>query len=239
MWDAIIWGAVAGSATLLGAVVILLFSVSQTIIGYIMALGTGALIGATTYELLDEAVNIGGYIEAAIGFLGGALVFTILDYIVSKQGGRSRKASESQQSTQSGVAIFIGTIMDAIPESAMIGASLVSQQSVSISLVVAIFISNFPEGLSSSVGLKSNGKSKGTIVWMWMVVLLISTLSSMAGYFLLEKASESVQAVVSAFAGGGITAMIASTMMPEAYKEGGPAVGFMTAVGVFVTLLLN
>ncbi|WP_433745661.1 ZIP family metal transporter [Falsibacillus pallidus] len=247
MWMAVLWGAIAGSATLLGAFAVLKVSFNKRMIGMIMALGTGALIGATAYELLGEAVEKSGFTEAAIGFLGGALVFTIFDYLVSRSGGHKRKSSdrtESKEETDSnssnaGMAIFIGTIMDAIPESAMIGLSLIEGGGVSAALVVAIFISNFPEGLSSTVGLKKSGYTNGKIMWMWVIVLAFSALSSFGGALLLQDASDSVKAIMSSFAGGGIIAMVASTMMPEAYEEGGPSVGFITAVGVFISLILH
>ena len=101
MWQAILWGTIAGSATLLGAIAVLKVSFPKKLIGVIMALGTGALIGATAYELLGESVEKSGFTEAAIGFLGGALVFTIFDYLVSKNGGHKRKRSEGADSDHS------------------------------------------------------------------------------------------------------------------------------------------
>lgn len=131
MWNAFLWGSVAGSASLLGALAVILFPIKKSIIGYIMALGTGALIGATTYELLGGAVEQAGLKEAAIGFLGGALIFTIFDYLISKDGGHKRKHSNgSGKQGGSGLAIFIGTVMDAIPESAMIAITILAQTRV-------------------------------------------------------------------------------------------------------------
>lgn len=244
MWTAIMWGGIAGSASLLGALTVLIFDVKKRIIGYIMALGVGALIAATTYELLGEAVEQAGFIEAAIGFLGGALIFTVFDVVVSRKGGHNRKQSKGgnkpvSEERGSGLAIFIGTVMDAIPESAMIGVSLIGGHPVGLSLVAAIFISNFPEGLSSTVGLQKDGYSRTKVFTMWVAVIVFSALSSLAGYALLDNAGDSIQAVISAFAGGGIIAMVASTMMPEAFKEGGPTVGFITAIGVFIALMLG
>ncbi|ADU31949.1 ZIP family metal transporter [Evansella cellulosilytica] len=263
MWNAIFWGTFAASATLLGALVVLKFSIPKKVIAFIMALGTGALIGATAYELLEDgSLEISSIKEVAIGFLGGALIFTVLDMLISKKGGHKRKHSdrsehkkeinEKQTSTSaftstsakvaggtSGVSIFIGTVMDTLPESAMIGMSLIGGESVSLALVVSIFISNIPEGLSSTAGLLKGGFSKKRILFLWLLVVFFSALSSLAGAVLLEMASDSIKAIVSSFAGGAIIAMIASTMMPEAYKEGGPIVGFITAVGLFLSLWLH
>ncbi len=90
----LLWGGIAGSASLIGAAVLMLVPVKKRIIGFIMALGTGALIGSTSYELLEEAYEIsGGLQEEAIGFLGGAVIFTILDIVISRSGGKNRKSS--------------------------------------------------------------------------------------------------------------------------------------------------
>lgn len=248
MWNAVLWGTIAASATLFGAIIALQFSIPKRIIGYIMALGTGALIGATLYELLEESLEISGFKEVAIGFLGGALVFTILDYLISHKGGQkrkdanrpSRKEHEQQnESKTSGMGIFIGSVMDTLPESAMIGLSLVGGGSISLALVVSVFISNIPEGLSSTVGLRQDGFSKKKIIIMWSLVVFFSALCALGGATLLENASNSIKAIVSCFAGGAIIAMVASTMMPEAYKEGGPTVGFVTSIGVFISLWLH
>jgi zinc transporter, ZIP family len=248
MWNALFWGTFAASATLFGTVLALKFSIPKRIIGYIMALGTGALIGATTYELLEDSLEISGIKEVAIGFLGGALLFTILDYFISHKGGHQRKGAErtalkdSEQlkdTKTSGMGIFIGSVMDTLPESAMIGMSLIGGKSVSLALVVSVFISNIPEGLSSTVGLLKSGFSKKKILFMWGLVVFFSALCALAGATLLNSASNSIKAIVSCFAAGAIIAMLASTMMPEAYKEGGPTVGFVTSIGVFISLWLH
>lgn len=243
MGEALLWGGIAGAANLLGAVIVLLVSLPQRLIAYIMALGTGALIGAVAYELLGEAMEISGLTQIAFGFLGGAALFTLFDILVSRNGGLHRKrsghSSEKPDGPSSGMAIFIGTIMDAIPETAMIGLALASGNGVSVALIAAIFISNLPEGISSTSGLKKSGFSTTKVLIMWGFVLAASALSSLAGYSLLDLMTEDAQAILSSFAAGAIIAMICSTMMPEAYEKAGPIVGFITACGIFITLLLQ
>lgn len=239
MWNAAMWGGISGSAVLLGALGAIFLPIKKKWIGYIMAFGTGVLIGAAAYELVGDSLDKGGITATSIGFLMGAVVFTLFDYIVSKRGASQRKRSGQKAAADGGIAIFIGTIMDAIPESIMIGASLLEKQSVSFLLVVAIFISNIPEGLSSTVGLKNSGYSKGKIFFMWIMVLAISTFASWSGYFFLDGASDAIMAAIAAFAGGGIIAMIASTMMPEAYEDSGPVTGLITALGLLASIMLN
>lgn len=117
----------------------------------------------------------------------------------------------------------------------MIGASLLEEQSVSFLLVIAIFISNIPEGLSSTAGMKNSGYSRTKMMLLWAAVFVISILASWSGYFFLDGASEEVMSAIAAFAGGGIIAMIASTMMPEAYEDSGPMTGLIAALGLLTS----
>lgn len=244
MWTAAMWGGISGSAVLLGALVALFLNIPKKLVGFIMAFGTGVLIGAATYELVGDSLKKGGLEPTLIGFMAGAIVFTTLDWIISRKGGADRKRSREknkpeQEDSTGGLGIFIGTVMDAIPESIMIGASLVTGKGVSMLLVIAIFISNIPEGLSSTIGLKKGGYSKLKIIVLWASVLMISALSSFGGYLFMESAGEYITAIIASFAGGGIIAMVASTMMPEAYEEGGPVIGFMAALGLLASIVLD
>ncbi|MEC1666176.1 ZIP family metal transporter [Bacillus mojavensis] len=239
MWNAAMWGGISGSAVLLGALASMFLPIRKRIIGYIMAFGTGVLIGAAAYELLEDAVKDGGMVSTGAGFIAGAVVFTLFDYAVSKRGASQRKRSGQAAAGGGGIAIFIGTIMDAVPESIMIGASLLEEQSVSFLLVVAIFISNIPEGLSSTAGMKNSGYSKAKILLLWAAVLMISIFASWSGYYFLDDAPEEMMSAIAAFAGGGIIAMIASTMMPEAYEDSGPMTGLIAALGLLTSLILN
>ncbi|WP_405117785.1 ZIP family metal transporter [Paenibacillus sp. FSL H8-0317] len=240
MWTAFMWGGISASAVVIGALAALFLQIPKRVIGWIMAFGTGTLIGAATFELLGDALNDGGIIPTAIGFTAGAVVYTLFDLLISAKGGAGRKRSgRSGDSNQSGLGIFAGTVMDAIPESIMLGASLLAGNGVSVVLVVSIFVSNIPEGLSSTVGLQGSKYSRAKIMLMWLSVLLISAFAALGGYLFLEQLPEEMSAAIGAFAGGGIIAMICSTMMPEAFEEGGPVVGLIASMGLLVSLLLD
>lgn len=243
MWTAAMWGGISGSAVLIGALIALYLHIPKKLIGWIMAFGTGVLIGAATYELVGDSADESGLAPTIIGFVAGALVFTLFDMYISRKGGAGRKRSgrkgTNNRSGGNGLAMFAGTVIDAIPESIMIGTSLISGNGVSLLLVIAIFISNIPEGISSTAGLKSDGYTKSRIILLWSSVFLISTLSSVGGYVFMENASEDVMAIIASFAGGGIIAMVCSSMMPEAYEEGGPVTGFVAALGLLCSLILD
>lgn len=239
MLQAAMWGAIAGSSLVLGALLGIFKNIPNKVSAFVMAFGTGVLIGAATFELLTNAVKEGGILYPSLGFLAGATLFIVAELIIMKKGGHERKRSKMSPSGHSGMAIFMGTVIDAIPESVIIGVSLLEHHTVSWLIVIAIFVSNFPEGLSSSIGLKKDGYSKRKILFLWVIVMLLSSLSALLGYLIIDPTSTWLVTTIGAFAAGGIFAMVSSTMLPEAFEEGGPIVGFISALGLLCSLILT
>ncbi len=204
----------------------------------VMALGAGVLVSSVAFELMDEAYRVGGLDAAAPGLLLGAAVFYIADREVNRRGGERRKNSGERQGG-SATAIAIGALLDGIPESAAIGIGLIEGGNVGITLVAAVFLSNVPEGLSSAAGMKRAGRSTAHVLGLWGAVTLASTLAALLGYLFLAGASGNLVAAIQAFAAGAILTMLASTMMPEAYEEGGPVVGVVTTVGFLLAFVLS
>lgn len=211
---------------------------SQRLIAVIMALGAGVLVSSVAFELMDEAYRIGGLDAAAPGLLLGAVVFFLADREVNRRGGGRRKNSGDEQGG-SAIAIAIGALLDGIPESAAIGISLIEGNGVGIALVAAVFLSNVPEGLSSAAGMKRAGRSTAHVLGLWGAVTLASTLAALFGYLFLAGASGNIVAAIQAFAAGATLTMLASTMMPEAYEDGGPVVGVATTVGFLLAFVLS
>jgi zinc transporter, ZIP family len=232
------WGFVGGASLLLGAFVGVYAGASRRTIATVMALGAGVLISSVAFELMNEAYQMGGFDASALGLLLGAVAFFFADMAVNRKGGARRKNPEDKQG-DSATAIAIGALMDGIPESAAIGISLLEGGKISAALVAAVFLSNIPEGLSSASGMKQAGRSKAHIFGLWGGVTLASALAALLGYFFLASASEDAVAAIQAFAAGAILTMLASTMMPEAYEEGGPVVGLVTAVGFLLSFVLS
>jgi ZIP family zinc transporter len=112
-----------------------------------------------------------------------------------------------------------------------IGLTLLGGNSVSAAMVVAVFLSNVPEGMAASIGLRNAGHSKARVLWVWAAVVAMSVAAAAIGYGLLGGASADVVSVIQAFAAGSILAMLANTMMPEAYQNGGREVGLVTVLG--------
>jgi len=221
MWEAAFWGFVGGFALIVGAVVGLRVPASAKVVGLVMAFGSGVLISAVAFDLTEEAFEAAGAVPVVVGLVAGALTFFVGDWLVDARGGSRRKRSSGQeQEAGSANAIVLGAMLDGVPESVAIGVSLLEGGTVSAAVVAAVFLSNVPESLSATIGMrKAKQHSPRWVIGLWTAVALLTAVSSAAGYGLLGGAPPATVAFVQAFAGGAILTMLADTMMPEAFAD--------------------
>ena len=235
------WGALASSSLVIGAVIAFLVRIPLRVIGLIMGFGAGVLISAVAFDLVEEAVGKSqGEGWVAAGLFAGCLVFFAGDRLIAGLGsGGQRKDPDGSQEGDSPLAIVLGTVLDGIPESMVIGLTIFEGGAVGAAYLAAVFISNLPESVSASSGLLAGGWSKSRVLGMWSGIALVSALSSMAGYGLFQDSSPGVVAFVLAFAGGAILTMLANTMMPEAFEHGGKLVGIVVTLGFAVAFTIH
>jgi ZIP family zinc transporter len=244
LWaQAALWGLVAGGALVLGAAIGFFARVPQRVIAGVMALGSGVLISALAFELMDEAYRKGGFAATASGFLCGAVAFTAANWLLARWGAKHRKRSGEKQVTESsrkgsGMAIAVGALLDGIPESIVVGVSLLGGAGVSLTTVLAVFLSNVPEGLSSAAGMKKAGRGAAYVFAVWGGIALASGLASWIGYVAFRDLPAAVVALTMAVAAGAILAMLVDTMIPEAFEEAHDFAGLITVIGFLAAFSL-
>jgi ZIP family zinc transporter len=237
--QALLWGLVTSGSLLIGAAVALRFKVPHKAIGFVAAFGIGALISSVCFELVEEAFSESHSLAAiAAGLLGGAAVYFAGDLLIDRLGGGARKNMRGG-GENAGLPILLGTVLDGIPESIVIGMTVVSGGGVSAAMVAAVFLSNIPEALTSSTGLLASGWKKRAVLGLWLAVVAVSLLAALAGYVLFAGASGTAKALILSFAGGAILTMLADTMIPEAYRDSGKATGLVVALGFCVAFAIT
>ncbi len=245
------WGGLAALTLLIGAGIAIRLSPSDRTTGAVMGLGAGALIGSIAYELVPESTLGEAGLTALLAFAAGALTFFVGDWVIDSRGGEHRKrirsgpaAEQSGGARRAGVgaAIFLGTLLDGIPESLVLGTSLAlgspDAPGVSVAFLVAVVISNLPEGIAGTRCLVAEGHPQRRVLLMWVGLVAASAAAAAAGYAFATLAPGADGRLVQSFAAGAMLTMLADTMMPEAFKHGGKIVGLLTTLGFLLAGLL-
>jgi ZIP family zinc transporter len=236
MLEALGAGLGAGSSLLIGGLIALFYVPRERTLGLIMAFGAGVLLSAVAYDLVLEARAISGGAAIPLGIAAGALAFYFGDRAIEGAGGGERKAVRT--SSGSPRAIVLGTVLDGVPESMVIGLTLLAGDGLSVALVAAVFLSNVPEALAATSGLTASGVRGTTVMGIWALITAVSGLAAWTGYSLLGGAAAPSVAFVLAFAAGAVLTMLADTMMPEAVHHGGPSAGLATTFGFVVAFAI-
>jgi zinc transporter, ZIP family len=238
MLEAGAWGLIGASSLLLGAVIGLALPIPSRVIGLILGFGAGTLISAVAFELTEEAYRLGGADTVTLGLALGALSYFAGDELIARRGMEGRMSSDPAGSDAS-TALVLGAVLDGIPESAVIGLSLLAGGGVAVPVLAAVFLSNLPESISSSTGMRRAGAGARHVITVWLWVTAASGIAAAAGYWLLDGASDEWIGLIEAFAGGAVLTMLVDTMIPVAFREGGRAVGLVTVLGFALAYLLS
>ncbi len=241
MAQALIFALVNGLSLAAGSVLGNVWKLKQKTIAVFMAFGSGVLICALTFGLMEEAFRHGGFDAVIIGFLAGGSLYIGFDYLLHILGARKhRRHPRSPASREStGVMIALGSILDGIPESIALGVSLFASRGVGFVMLTAIVISNIPESVSSISGLRKEGYTKNKIFLIWLSAGAAVALATILSFLFLHDIDPNLIGMLESLAAGAILAMLANSMMPEAYREGGYAIGFVTIIGFLVTFVMS
>lgn len=241
--EVVFWAFVSVSGIIIGSVIGLKFNLQHSVISKIVALASGLLVATATVELYHSAISHINLYYGILSIFAGALAFSCANSIVSNLGAKHRKrcgvcvAQPTEESNPgSGLAIMIGTAMDAVPEALVLGLSL-KTMGVDAALILAIALGNLPEAISSSSGMKEAGRSHRWIFSLWGIVSVGTIILTVLGFILAEHLSHEVIAVLELFGAGALLSLVAETLIPEA-THGTPKFAGLLIVFGFIILLL-
>ena len=227
MGSALLWGAVAASSLVIGALLGLARQWPDQVVGLVLAFGAGALVSAVSFELAQDGVEVGGGASVGIGLAVGAFTYWGLDRLLDRHSGGA------------GTALALGAFLDGIPEQLVLGIGLATGGEVSIALLVAIFVSNLPEAIGSASQMRAAGRTPSVIRRLWLVVAAICLVATLVGYAIADTASGHLQGGINGFAAGALLVMLVDSMVPEATRKAGTTAGLVTALGFAVAAGLS
>lgn len=235
MLTALLWGAASASSLLLGALLGVVRSWPERLVGAVLAFGGGALVASISFELAEEAFDRSGPLPLALGLGLGAVVYFVADRAVS--GGFSglhrhhAAGAPTRRRAAGGTALAMGAFLDGIPEQAVLGMGVAETGRVGAALLVAIWVSNLPESIGSAADMRAAGRTRGQVLLLWLGVAVVCSLATVVGYLVTDLVGQSGQGAVNGFAAGALLVMLVDTLVPEAREKTGPVAGLVTVLG--------
>jgi ZIP family zinc transporter len=239
MGAAVGWGALAALSLVIGAVLGLVRPWADRLVGLVLAFGAGALISAVSFELAQEGIALGGGAPVMIGLAAGGLTYFGLDRILEPEDQPARPRGRSADDQSAGIGLALGAFLDGIPEQLVLGIGLATGEGLSVSLLVAIFVSNLPEAIGSATAMRESGRAGSFILRLWVAVAAVCTLATVAGYALADAATDRLKAGIDGFAAGALLVMLIDSMIPDAARKAGRTAGLVTVLGFAVAAGLS
>jgi ZIP family zinc transporter len=238
MGEAFGWGALGASSLVIGVLLAFARKWPPALIGLVMAFGAGALISAVSFELTEEGLDTGSGMAVAIGLAAGALTYFFLDRLIQQSSNAAGPSAGSTESNE-GPALALGAFLDGIPEQLVLGIGLAGGEAVSVSLLIAIFISNLPEGIAAANEMEEAGTPRSRILGLFAAIAAVCTLACVAGYAAADAMSVDMQAGVNGFAAGALLVMLIDSMIPDAVRKAGLPSGLVTVLGYALATWLS
>lgn len=200
------------------------------------------LLGQKVRELV-QAENVAGYLKERHEFNADDAARWVRHAVRSLENRSPVRsvadfAEKIKEHGSAPIAIWLGIMLDGIPESMVIGSSMV-HSNLSLSLLAGLFLSNYPEALSSSMGMRQQGLSFRRVLFMWTSLMVLTGIGAALGNVLFTGTSASAVSLIQGLAAGAMLTMIAETMLPEAYTKGGSVIGLATLAGFLAAIFFK
>jgi ZIP family zinc transporter len=253
--EALLFGLIASSALPVGSLIGIRFELPERVLAILLAFASGALMTAMAFELFADSFERSGAWRTGIGFVIGAAVFVAIDSWLDRRvadpsltdgsakldteaATREPDVSASERGSAAGLALLAAVTLDGVPENLALGVAL-GEEAGGLVLLLAIFMSNFPEAIVGAASMYKQGLTRRFAVITWSAAALLLAAAVVVGRTLLARSDPDTVSMPLAFAGGAVIASLADTLMPEAYEQGGSTVALATAGGFLVSFLLS
>ena len=220
-------GLVSQASLLLAGLFVCWVTVPRKIVGLLAGFGAGALLAAISFDLLAETGGLGQW-EIGLYMLLGVVIFLGGDHLVEQRFG--------DQGTGGAMGIVVGSVVDGVPESVILGIQVAADVPISASFVMAVLVSNIPQAIAPSADLAAAGWGPRRLGRLWLAVVVACGVAAAVGFGIADVSSSVTGSGMAALAAGGLLAMLTDSLVPFAYERGGELAGVATVVGFIVSL---
>jgi zinc transporter, ZIP family len=229
MLEAFGWGFLAQSSLLVAGLLVCWVTVPTKVVGILGGFGAGAMIAAVSFDLLPEAqVHIELW-QTGLWMLVGVAVFLLADQFVERRFG--------SEGAGGAMGIVVGSVVDGVPESAILGIQVGIGITISLGFVAAVFISNIPQAVAPSADLAASGWGPRKLGQLWLLVVLACGVAAALGFLGTDLTGAVVGDRAAALAAGGLLAMLTNSLIPFSFERGGSLAGAATALGFCLSVI--
>jgi ZIP family zinc transporter len=229
MLEAFGWGLLAQSSLLLAGLLVCWVTVPTKVVGILGGFGAGAMIAAVSFDLLPEAMAHIEPWQTGVWMMVGVAVFLVADQLVERRFG--------SQGAGGAMGIIVGSVVDGVPESAILGIQVGIGIPISLSFVAAVFVSKIPQAIAPSADLAASGWGPRRLGQLWLLVVLACGVAAALGFLATDLTGAVQGDRAAALAAGGLLAMLTNSLIPFSFDRGGSLAGVATAVGFCLSVI--
>jgi len=225
---------IVSSAFLIGALLSIFIKYPERIRADLAALSAGIFFSTISFSLIDEALREGSFITMVVGFIIGAIVFSVINRILQK----SSISKTKNKDVISSKTVIIGTFLDSFPESIFIGVIIALNLQGLMAAVLALFIGNVTATMEGAKRMVDVSKRKSYILKPWFYIFVIVTIGGPLGWYLEKPLNPEQLSMIISFAAGALMAFITEELIPQAYKRVELHIGLSASFGFIIALAL-
>jgi ZIP family zinc transporter len=225
---------IVSSAFLIGAILSIFIQYPERIRADLAALSAGIFFSTISFSLVDEALKEGSFITMVVGFIIGAIVFSVINRILQNRSNSKTKNRDISSSKT----VIIGTFLDSFPESIFIGVIIALNLQGLMAAVLALFIGNVTATMEGAKRMVDVSKRKSYILKPWLFIFVIVTIGGPLGWYLEKPLNPEQLSMIISFAAGALMAFITEELIPQAYKRVELHIGLSASFGFIIALAL-
>lgn len=225
---------IVSSAFLIGAILSIFIQYPERIRADLAALSAGIFFSTISFSLVDEALREGSFITMVVGFIIGAVVFSVINRILQRRSNSKTK----NKGISSSKTVIIGTFLDSFPESIFIGVIIALNLQGLMAAVLALFIGNVTATMEGAKRMVDVSKRKSYILKPWFFIFVIVTIGGPLGWYLEKPLNPEQLSMIISFAAGALMAFITEELIPQAYKRVELHIGLSASFGFIIALAL-